>query len=82
MENRLVKIIKKSDPSWWYDIGELYEIVEYQYKATLDGTIDYCFCNDCVETRGDKPLYEMYKVILPQENSGSIIPRQDCKVLR
>ncbi len=61
------------DWGWWYKVGEIYEVRPFPHRATRGATLDYCFCEECVNERKGKKLFDMYEVI-KGEHTGSIIP--------
>lgn len=58
---------------WWFNVGEIYKVKKYPYKATKGAELNYCNCSECVNSRKGKELFDMYEVI-EGDHIGSIIP--------
>lgn len=66
---------------FWFKRGEHYIVRKYPHKSTKEGTSTFCNCNECLKLREGKKLYDMYEV-MEEENHGSIIPIEVCKIIR
>lgn len=64
---------------WFYGLeNEILLVCKYHYKATNEGIIDKCPCEDCTKARAGKELYSMYEVV-GGEKDRSIIPVYLCE---
>ena len=66
-------VLTTTDWGWWFDVGDVYEVEPYPYKATSRATLNYCDCALCEAERFGLELFDMYRVVTGLYR-GSIIP--------
>jgi len=67
------------DWGWWYKVGSIYIVRPFPYRATRNGTLDYCDCVECVVKRLGEQFFSMYEVA-KGNYKGSIIPVVACEI--